>query len=536
MKHTRRRGRTFKKNMKTTRKQKAGAYLGQGAFGVVFAEPRIPCENENVSDLPDNEVSKIFLRRALNSAQDEANLHRRLVDGGWSESEIEKLKKYAIIPSRLCQVKNTPEENGTMWNKMEPYTSREWRTNEHTGDFMGGIDLDNLPSKYPYMIISERGGNDLSEEFIKVKTTEQFYKAIIRLNDIVKGVQMLLKKGFVHPDLKSQNSIVAGDRYKMIYLADVKDVTLCHDYSILSRAFMYMTWPSTNVFFEILDGCKHNSELSNSDVDRNIKQNIRSMQRYNDKDLWELIYELNLDFKEFNEDNYKYFVKMLYSYSFTEKDGFTKQQINEMQKIRDCYLNEKTFGIIDTFSQDKLRRFLRTINTSETPSEGQFQAVTRKMLSFFLQLGYNDPETLSRELFVRLELHSVGIMMLQIIFNLKNNLRNEEKNTGVNALANDEILRNQIMRLHRIACRFYLQSDVVNTDPERMKYSEKNVDGLVNIYNQFVEIISKQTDVPSVSSVSSDEESSEVPSSVSLTGDESSSGEDEEDDESGEDD
>lgn len=92
------------------------------------------------------------------------------------------------------------------------------------------------------------------------------------------------------------------------------------------------------------------------------------------------------------------------------------------------------------------------------------------------------------------------------------------------------------MRLHRIACRFYLQSDVVNTDPERMKYSEKNVDGLVNIYNQFVEIISKQTDVPSVSSVSSDEESSEVPSSVSLTGDESSSGEDEEDDESGEDD
>lgn len=532
MKHTCGRGRTFKKNMKTTRKQKAGAYLGQGAFGVVFAEPRIPCENESVDDLPGNEVSKIFLRRALNSAQDEANLHRRLTDGGWSESEIEKLKKYAIIPSRLCRVKNTPEENGTMWNKMVPYTSREWRTNAITGDFMGGIDLDNLPSKYPYMIISERGGNDLNIEFKKVKTTEQFYEAIIKLNNIVRGTKLLLDKDFVHPDLKNLNCIVAADRYKMIDMADVKDVTLCHDYTILSGAFMYFTWPSTNVFFEILDGCKHNSELSNSDVDRNIKQKIRSMQRYNDKDLWELIYELNLDFKEFNEDNYKYFVKMLYSYSFTEKDGFTKQQINELQKIRDCYLNEKTFGIIDTFSQDKLRRFLSTINTGEAPSEGQFQAVTRKMLSFFLQLGYNDPETLSRELFVRLELHSVGIMMLQIIFNLKNNLRNEEKNTGVNALANDEILRNQIMRLHRIACRFYLQSDVVNTDPERMKYSEKNVDGLVNIYNQFVEIISKQTDVPSVSSVSSDEESSEVPSSVSLTGDESSSGEDEEDDES----
>lgn len=100
MRYTRR-----KDKPKKTRKQKAGAYLGEGAFGIVFSEPRIPCENEKVGELPENEVSKIFLRRALESAHDEASLRRRFSDSGWSESEIERLRKYAIIPSRLCQVK-----------------------------------------------------------------------------------------------------------------------------------------------------------------------------------------------------------------------------------------------------------------------------------------------------------------------------------------------------------------------------------------------------------------------------------------------
>lgn len=530
MKHTRRRGRSLKKNMKT-RKQKAGAYLGQGAFGVVFAEPRIPCENENVGDLPDNEVSKIFLRRALNSAQDEANLRRRLVDGGWSESEIEKLKKYAIIPSRLCQVKNTPEENGTMWNKMEPYTSREWRTNEHTGDFMGGIDLDNLPSKYPYMIISERGGNDLSEEFIKVNTEEQFYKAIIRLNDIVKGVQMLLKKGFVHPDLKSQNSIVAGDRYKMIDLADVKDVTLCHDYSILSGAFMYMTWPSTNVFFDLLNGCRKGSELSSMDINK-VKRNINIIRPNNVFDIdrfYEYIHDKYDIFKKFNEQNYFFMDQLTSAFFFKPSDGFLSQEIKEIQMLQEVYFNERTFGLVHPISRDTINEFTQKMKDDETPKSEQFQKLSKKMTEYFIGLAETNPENFSRELFTRLELHSIGMMMIELLYNFKFNIRIRLGKTQVNILKNDPTLRKNIMRLHRIAGQFYLQNNVITNDPDRMEFSQKNVEELVNLYGQFVNIVKELVDTSSDSSDSSDsseddeDETSEAPSSLPLTGEETTS-------------
>jgi serine/threonine protein kinase len=539
MKHNRSRGRTRKKNMKKTRQQTAGAYHGQGAFGVVFAEPRIPCDDEKVGELPENEVSKIFLRRAYKNAYDEANLRRRLTDGGWSESEIEKLKKYAIIPSRLCRVKNTPEENGTMWNKMTPYTSREWRTNVNNGDFMGGINLDTIPSMYPVMIISERGGNDLKAEFKKVKTTEQFYTAIIKLNNIVKGIQYLIQKDFVHSDLKNENAIVAGDQYKMIDMEDVKDVTLCNDYSIVSGAFMYFTWPSTNVFFKIIAGCvsDESQDLSSEVNQRQIKRQAQSIRRMNSKNLFNLIFKSNAGYRKFNDQNYKHTVKSLYAYSFTSEDGFTDEENIEIRAIRECYLFERTFGFVDELDMPKLQEFNNILKSDRAITTDQFKKVSSKMKDYFTDLGETNGENLSRELFVRLELHSVGIMILNLLNSFKINLRQHEKDTGENILANDETLRKNILKLHRVASKFYLQNDVVTTDPDRMEFSEKNVEDVVNLYEQLVNSIKYLIDIPSVSSASSEDidESSEVPSSVSLTGDESSSGEDDESGEDGED-
>lgn len=88
------------------------------------------------------------------------------------------------------------------------------------------------------------------------------------------------------------------------------------------------------------------------------------------------------------------------------------------------------------------------------------------------------------------------------------------------------------MRLHRIASQFYLQNNVITNDPDRMEFSQKNVEELVNLYGQFVNIVKELVATSSDTSDSSDssengdsseDETSEVPSSLPLTGEETTS-------------
>lgn len=364
-----------------------------------------------------------------------------------------------------------------MWNQMEPYTTREWRTNKHTGEFMGGINLNTIPTQYPYMIISERGGNDLYQEFKKVKTPDQFYTAIIRLNDIVKGVQMLLNKDFVHPDLKSKNAIVAGDRYKMIDLADVKDVRLCHNHSILSKAIMYNTWPSTNVFFEFLLDCERGRTLSNRDINK-VKDNTRDVKInnvFNADTFFRYFQDLYADFYDFNEYNIMSSSKISSAFSFKSEEGFTNPEIEEMQLLRNTYWNERTFGLMDTFTPDNVNEFIELMKINMPPDIEQFNNVSKKISEYFIGLAETNPQEFSRELYTRLDLHTIGVMMLELLYRFKSNVT--QQGDAVEMLSNDEDLRKNILRLHRIAWRFYLQNDVVTTDPNQMEFSKKKCFG-----------------------------------------------------------
>jgi len=302
---------------------------------------------------------------------------------------------------------------------------------------------------------------------------------------------------------------------------------------------MYFTWPSTNVFFKIIAGCvsDENQDLSSEVNNNKIKRQAQSIRRMNSKNLFNLIFKSNAGYRSFNDQNYKHTVKSLYAYSFTSEDGFTDEENIEIRALRECYLFERTFGFVDEFDMPKLKEFINILKSDRAITSDQFKKVSSKMREYFTDLGKNNGENLSRELYVRLELHSVGIMIINLLNSFKINLRQHEKDTGENMLANDETLRKNILNLHRIASKFYLQNDVVTTDPDRMEFSEKNVEDVVNRYDQLVNSIKDIIDIPSVSSASSEdsnEESSEVPSSVSLTGDESSSGEEEEDEESNE--
>ena len=496
--------------------KKGGAFLGEGSFGIVFAEPRVPCSDEEITDIPSNEVSKLFTHRALKNAEEEASVRQRLEDNGWTVDDLNDFSQYAVIPSKLCRVKNTPESNGEMWFNSAPYNEREWLMDK-SGRYVEGIDIRKIPTKYPYMIISEQGEHDLKTEFNQITTERDFYDAIIRLDNIVKGCDMLLNRNFVHPDLKDKNSIRIGNDYKMIDLADVKKYVVPTNWEPQSEGFLYYAFPSTNVWLKIfykllprnVELQRKHGGFSRSQFERDKRSlftsnNIEVMNKnsyyyFRDEETTRLtIKELYRQAKKFNDQHFKYgVISIIDAFHLTTEDGFMADDIKGIKELRNTYFNERTFGILDKIEDVdpegyvlKLKRILSNYSNRNVDYSAQHNKVLKVMNNYFMSLLDRNPQIFVHDLFVRLECHSVGFMMLQMIKSFLGNLRSKRSKL----LKNTPRLRKNIIILHYIASKFYLQNNNITTNPDEMSFSPKNSDELVQLYSQFISIIEETTE------------------------------------------
>jgi len=491
--------------------KKGGAFLGVGSFGIVFAEPRVPCKSETIDNIPSNQVSKLFTASALDSAKEEASVRQRLEENGWTEEELNKFRQYAIIPSELCKVKNVAESNGKMWYNSSPYNERQWLTDK-SGRYLEGFDIRKIPRKYPYMIISEQGENDLKEEFNKITTESELYHAVIRIDNIVKGCEMLLTRNFVHPDLKDKNCIRVDSNYKMIDLADVRNYIVPTNWDPQSNGFLYYAFPSTNVWMKIFYNLlQRNVELkrkrggfskSQFEIDKKslfTSNNIEVMKNNsyhyfrNEQAARSTIKEMYREAIDFNDQNFKYgVISIIDAFQLTTEDGFMTDDIKGIKELRNAYFNERTFGIIDTIEDIepegyvyKLKRVLSNRSIKNADYSAQHNSVLRVMNDYFMSLLDRDPELFVQDIFARLEWHSVGFMMLQMIKSFLHNLREE----GSELLKNTPRLRKKIIILHYIASKFYLQNNNITTNASEMSFTPKINNELVQLYSEFVGII-----------------------------------------------
>ena len=492
--------------------KKGGAFLGVGSFGIVFADPRVPCKSETIDNIPSNQVSKLFTANALESAKEEASVRQRLEENGWTEEELNEFRRYAIIPSELCKVKNVAESDGKMWYNSSPYNERQWLTDKSSGQYVEGINIRKIPREYPYMIISEQGENDLKEEFNKITTESELYNAVIRLDNIIKGCDMLLNNNFVHPDLKDKNCIRVDSDYKMIDLADVRNYIVPTNWDPQTNGFLYYAFPSTNVWMKIFYKLlQRNVELkrirggfSKSQFEKDKKSiftsnNIEVMKNNsytyfrNEQTARSTIKEMYIQAKHFNDDHFKYgVISIIDAFQLTTEDGFMNDDIKGIKDLRNAYFNERTFGIIDKIEDGdpegyvhKLKRVLSNRSIKNADYSAQHNNVLRVMNEYFMSLLDTDPELFVHDLFARLEWHSVGFMMLQMIKSFLRNLREERSEL----LRNTPRLRKNIIILHYIASKFYLQNNNITINASEMSFTPKNNNELVQLYSQFVRII-----------------------------------------------
>ena len=505
---------------KNGRNKKAGAYLGRGAFGIVFAEPRIPCSSETVDEIKDlNQVSKLFERRAIQSAREEGSVRDRLNQVDIEGEVMTEFEKHAIVPKKLCRVKKEAEENGTKWFEMAPYTDDSWRKNEHTGEFMNNINLESIPQKYPYMIIAERGNNDLLKEFGKIRDEEDFYQALIRMDSVIDGVKILNEHGMVHPDLKDKNCVRVGDTYKMIDLADVKDFTVFQNWGTESDAFMYYAWPSTNIWLSILDAnATPGVSLRTPRITGRVNRTLEELEELEDVD--EMIRDAFITRKKANINNFKNTtLPYFYAFMLSEEEGFTDDEVAQIRKFGECYMCEKTLGTKFELNRRDLSNVFATIESPELRESSNYSKVIQAMNHYFVNLANEDIELFAEDIITRLQLHSIGVMLLQTIFYLLRSLRRRSPSL----LAQTPRLRRNILMCHVMARKFYLQNDVITTNGDEMKFSLIRERHVFSVYKRFVDTIKS-----SLSIIVSDAESSDSDDEESGDSDAESSDSDEE--------
>lgn len=393
----------YNNKRKTIRKNHGGRYIDSGAYGHVYAEPRLLCDDEELSILRDKdsapykEVSKIF------SDNDEALKEYTAVEhlkNIISEEDLLELHKYCVFPIRQCIVKENILRNA-------PYNSEMWRKNKKNEYNSRILNRDGGLNGYEDMITYAQGGDNLEEIFNEISNENDCIVCLTKLLSILKGIQILQKYNIIHGDLKSPNCIEIDNTFKMIDMAEAKEILSSNNSNNLPTAFGYYTLPSISVYTVFFDD-KQMNEL-----------NVEPDQKFKiDQSILKRLYIIH---KNFNDSQFYTTINSELRECFRDIDiGFDQDTLTKIRDIGNELISQKTFGIIDSIENDydefnDMLKIIRHIhdNGMDNSKIGSMNAFFAKFNTIFT--SFESEEEMKLDLFKRIDIYSFGIMVLYVI-------------------------------------------------------------------------------------------------------------------------
>ena len=427
---------------KRNKKQYGGEFLGEGAFGAVYGNPRLKCKRDTNTDDINNTVSKIFNFNYNHEALKEFNVLTRLKQFMNPEDLRLLQEKYSLLPIKRCNVYAESL-------KTHPYNTEVWKTgtkdnkvvrsnqffkyvnpqkSEEIENLVEVEELAKLASaksasaksaksasakssklvksaesaesaeNRASLVIYKKGGDNLSTAFKKLqhaKNINEFYEVLIKLTNILEAIQILQKNNFIHGDIKPANCIVDKDgNYRLIDMADVEYiVSETYGGNNMPKSFMYFTWPATSIY-SIFFNSKYFTNLQIP-----LKYNLRIFKNMFGSDL------------TFNINSFKWihhYFLTFDSFKDIEFDG------HKIDYYKDILVEQKTFGIKDVdvvdVSSDPKKKLLKP-----EFSNLDDQNIEKNLLNFnnfFENTDFKTRDELKLDLFKRCDIYSFGIIVL----------------------------------------------------------------------------------------------------------------------------
>lgn len=390
------------KTKRRIKKQHGGEFLGEGAFGAVYGNPRLQCKDETDKDDFDNTVSKIFKKDDEEDAKSEFAVLARLEQHMDSYDVEELRKKYALLPIKKCKIDEKSLAN-------EPYNTDAWKIRTQNDKIVRSKhffkDANSTVEHGASLVIYDKGGDNLSTVFKTLQNAtniNEFYQVLIKLTNILEAIQILQKNDFIHGDIKPGNCIVDKDgNYRLIDMADMNYISSpAYKGKNMPTAFMYFAWPSTVLYSFLF---KYDSFEGN---ELTYKQ-------------FEHMFNLSLGF---NMEQFRWIKEYFLAF-----DRFPYVEIDE-QKIshyKNILVQQKTFGINDIVLMDFYK------NQEDEKLKMQFGELDIENIKthlsefnkFFAESSFNSRLDLKLDLFKRCDIYSFGIMVLACIENAKKILK-----------------------------------------------------------------------------------------------------------------
>ena len=451
-----------KQSKKHSRKiKRGGEFLNAGSFGAVYANPRLLCNGETL-ETPGiyDEVSKLF--EDDNDAVDENNSIYDLMTG-LGEPLKKTLERYAIIPKKTCRL-----NLDSLIDK--PYNTEEWMKNKkklfnekifnysHTNE---NRDYYNTPMKYKneynFIINSDKGGYDLNKILFSVDSDFSFKYFLKEIISIAKGIQIMHSKGFIHSDLKSSNCISHRYTFKIIDLAESKNIETITKVSKYSD-FGYLYWPHTVVYTDFFKN-----------------PNVKLKDIVMTKEL--LSAKFNIYAKR-NISNYKKIPKYFeLPFDIDNKYGFTEEEIKRVEEIKGKLYFQKTFNITypNVYSDEvNIKRITNTLQDPEYRGVPNYEQFLKEFNDIFTTKSkFTDINEFKMDLFKRIDIYGIGTIIMECINGYLYYIAKKKEN-DTNTIIGEDI-REIIIKIYKIIHDCCYQGERV-----------ANIDEIISEYEKIV--------------------------------------------------
>lgn len=206
-------------------------FLGNGTFGVVIGNPRLPCKEVDGSIEPytekfDNEISKIFKYNA--DAEADFNITQNLQE--YMPNDYTEFINYAILSKKVCKVPeelnpiNKSDNNESKSDNNETKSDNNEPDNNETKSDFNKYNITNyLPivevgeDEYTTMSIQPKAKTDLYDILTdQIDNINSWIISLIKLYSILKAILLLQKNNMCHLDIKPQNIMEHNNMYKLI--------------------------------------------------------------------------------------------------------------------------------------------------------------------------------------------------------------------------------------------------------------------------------------------------------------------------------